>query len=278
MRHLGLCVSLAIAGVLCVGAGTRAARAQQHTNIANVAGNAAVEATAEHQPYVFPGERAITHNSVERKLDYREIKIAQREETAAPADAEAESVRWWQRPFRWRLRKLPAEKLEPRTGTRVKAERPDSGHRPYEFPGERQITHQTAGRQLDYEHQGISGRHPSELDTAKPGASVPGTAGVDTWGETATTGKYRGRRTNFWRELALSEDPSAYGRLIAAVQYYPGHNPPNDIRTRREAAEALGVLRDPRAIQALEDALNDPDFMVRQQAARSLAVLRQYAP
>lgn len=88
-------------------------------------------------------------------------------------------------------------------------------------------------------------------------------------------GKYHGARTNKWRELALDNPPDALQRLLQAVQHYPAHRPPNSVLDRRNAAEALGVLGDPRGIPALEEALNDPDFLVRHNAAQALLVLHR---
>lgn len=92
-------------------------------------------------------------------------------------------------------------------------------------------------------------------------------------------GKYQGAKTNRWREMALHGDPArALRELIAAVDHHPIDRPPNSVLDRRNAAEALGLLGDSRAIGPLEDALNDPDFLVRYNAARSLAILRGAAP
>jgi len=125
-------------------------------------------------------------------------------------------------------------------------------------------------------------REESAVKTTKPQTNISTgngrpRASANRPGSTSIVGKYKGSRTNKWRELALSGKPQALDQLLTALQYYPGvsYSTPNSIRTRRDAAEALGVLGDPRALRALEDALNDPDFLVRQHAARSIAIIKE---
>ena len=68
---------------------------------------------------------------------------------------------------------------------------------------------------------------------------------------------------------ALGEigDPKAVEPLIAALK-----DPDDDVR--EAAAEALGRIGDPRAVDPLNAALNDPDHDVRQEAEKALARLR----
>ena len=115
MRYSGVWIAVATFA-LCAGLGTREATAQQNTNIGNTRGDTGLATDGTHQRYSFPGERTITHDSVERKLDYRDINIAQPEESDAPRVAAGEDAHetdtsgraWWKRPLRRRATTEPA--------------------------------------------------------------------------------------------------------------------------------------------------------------------------
>lgn len=81
------------------------------------------------------------------------------------------------------------------------------------------------------------------------------------------TGKHPESREEAAEALGDLRDPKAVEPLIAALK-------DRDAEVREGAAEALGKIGDRRAVEALTEALNDPRHDVRKKAERSLEYLR----
>jgi phycocyanobilin lyase subunit alpha len=79
----------------------------------------------------------------------------------------------------------------------------------------------------------------------------------------------------WWLGKFRVADPAAIPKLIAALQDEEDRTPEGGYPLRRSAARALGKLNARKAVPALIECLNCPDFYVREAAAQSLEMLEE---